>query len=39
MRDMLLPGRIWNEPNDWMMELIKKERWLAALWEAEEKSS
>jgi hypothetical protein len=31
--DILLPGSIWNEPNDWMMGLIKKERYLMALWE------
>ena len=29
--DFLMPGSIWNEPNDWMMGLIKKERILAAI--------
>jgi len=24
--DYLLPGSIWHEPNDWMMSLLKKER-------------
>jgi len=37
--DTLLPGSIWNEPNDWMMGLIKKERILAAVWEAKDGSS
>ncbi len=37
--DVLLPGSIWDEPNDWMMGLIKKERILAAIWEKSEGSS
>jgi len=37
--DFLMPGSIWNEPNEWMMGLIKKERVLAALWEKSEGSS
>lgn len=36
--DVLLPGSIWDKPNDWMMGLIKKERFLAAIWEAAEGS-
>jgi hypothetical protein len=32
LSDLLLPNSIWNEPNDWMMGLIKKERLLAAQW-------
>ncbi len=31
--DQLLPGSIWNEPNDWTMGLVKKERYLFAVWE------
>jgi hypothetical protein len=30
--DRLLPGSIWNEPKDWMMALVKKERVLLAIW-------
>lgn len=37
--DFLMPGSIWKDPNDWMMGLIKKERVLAAFWEAAEGSS
>ncbi|QBG36893.1 hypothetical protein [Litorilituus sediminis] len=37
--DMLLSGSIWNEPNDWMMGLIKKERYLFAIWDAESKAT
>ena len=37
--DFLMPGSIWNEPNDWMMGLIKKERVLAAIWEKSKGSS
>jgi hypothetical protein len=32
LSDFLMPNSIWNEPNDWMMALIKKERLLAAQW-------
>jgi hypothetical protein len=32
--DLLLPGSIWNEPQDWLMGLIKGERMLACQWEA-----
>jgi len=31
--DILLPGSIWDEQNDFMMALLKKERILMALWE------
>lgn len=37
--DFLMPDSIWDEPNDWMMGLIKKERILAAIWEKSEGSS
>jgi hypothetical protein len=30
--DTLNDGSIWNEPRDWMMGLLKKERRLAAIW-------
>ena len=33
--DMLFYGSIWNEPNDWMMGLIKNERILCSFWEKE----
>lgn len=32
--DLLLPGSIWKEPEDWMMGLLKHERFLSALWES-----
>jgi hypothetical protein len=31
--DLLSAGSIWNEPRDWMMGLMKKERDLAAFWQ------
>jgi hypothetical protein len=31
--DVLLPGSIWDEPDDFMMALIKKERFLMTRWE------
>jgi hypothetical protein len=31
--DLLLPGSIWNEPQDWMMGLVKKERHLLVAWD------
>lgn len=31
--DFLLSGSIWKEPQDWMMALNKKERFLSAQWE------
>ena len=37
--DRLRTGSIWNEPKDWMMALVKKERVLAAIWNAENGSS
>lgn len=33
--DRLLPGSIWNEPRDWMMALLKKERVLLSSWSHE----
>lgn len=32
--DLLLQGSIWNEPQDWMMGLVKGERLLASQWDA-----
>jgi hypothetical protein len=32
-RDMLLTGSIWNEPREWMMGLLKKERMYSYFWE------
>ena len=31
--DTLLPGSIWNEPNDFMMSMRKNERLLFTIWE------
>lgn len=31
--DYLRSGSIWNEPRDWMMALLKKERILGAFWD------
>ena len=33
--DRLFPGSIWNEPQDWMMALLKKERLLFSSWDHE----
>ncbi|SRR5579871_434251 len=33
--DFLRAKSIWNEPNEWMMGLLKEERTLAAIWEFE----
>ena len=33
--DRLLPGSIWNDPRDWMMALLKKERLLFSIWDYE----
>lgn len=30
--DWLLPGSIWKQPEDWMMGLVKEERFLFAQW-------
>lgn len=38
-QDFLLPGSIWDEPEDFMAGLKKKERYLRAYWDAEEKST
>lgn len=32
--DLLMPGSIWKEPNEFMMAMIKKERLLMAIWDA-----
>ena len=37
--DMLLPGSIWTESNEFMQALIKKERVLAAIWDSESGST
>ena len=37
--DLLLPRSIWNEPRDWMMSVVKKERILAATWDEKSKAS
>ena len=37
--DVLLPGSIWDEPDDFMMAMIKKERFLMAVWDREQGSS
>lgn len=36
--DLLMTGSIWNEPNDFMMALIKKERFLMTIWSTEKGS-
>lgn len=37
--DLLMTGSIWNEPNDFMMAMIKKERILLAVWNNEKGST
>ena len=37
--DFLRSGSIWNEPRDWMMGLLKKERVLVSFWDPKEGSS
>lgn len=37
--DQLLPGSIWKDPEDWMMGLLKKERYLQAEWSAKNRSN
>lgn len=37
--DFLMPGSIWNEPKDFMMGMIKKERFLMAIWSGEKNST
>ena len=37
--DFLLPGSIWNEPEDWMMALQRNERQLQAEWGQDEGST
>lgn len=36
--DLLMPGSIWKEPNEFMMAMIKKERFLMAGWSTEKGS-
>lgn len=36
--DFLRAGSIWDEPKDWMMGLLKKERVLSSYWDKEEGS-
>lgn len=33
--DFLMPGSIWDEPNEWMRALEKEERVLASFWNSE----
>lgn len=37
--DFLRSGSIWDDPRDWMMGLVKKERYLEAVWTAESGAS
>lgn len=37
--DFLTVGSIWNDPEDWMMGLLKKERTLTSYWDDEEGST
>lgn len=37
--DALLPGSIWNEPQDWMMGLYEEERFLLAEWSRDKGST
>ena len=40
LRDtLLLTGSIWNDPEDWMMGLLKNERYLQAAWDSESNAS
>lgn len=36
--DLLMPGSIWKEPNEFMMGMIKKERFLMAIWNSTKSS-
>lgn len=38
-QDFLMPGSIWDEPEDFMAGLTKDERYLRTYWDAEEKSN
>ena len=38
-QDMLLPKSKWNEPTDWMMGLLKEERFLESYWDTKEGSN
>jgi len=37
--DLLLPRSIWSDPDDFMMGLLKNERYLYAVWERKEGSN
>lgn len=37
--DMLMPGSIWKEPNEWLMAMIQKERILMSVWKKGEGST
>jgi hypothetical protein len=37
--DLLMNGSIWNEPKEWMMSMVKKERFLMTEWSAKYGSS
>ena len=37
--DVLLPGSIWDEPEDWMMALRQNERQLQAVWDEDKGST
>lgn len=39
LQDVLLPGSIWDDPEDFMMGLSKEERYLRAFWDEEERSN
>jgi hypothetical protein len=36
--DHLAAGSIWNEPRDWMMGMVKKDRELFSMWDQDGKS-
>jgi hypothetical protein len=38
-QDFLMPGSIWDEPEDFMSGLTKNERYLRAFWDEEENSN
>jgi len=37
--DRVLPGSIWNQPRDFMMGMLQRERTLISLWERDKKSA
>ena len=36
--DLLMPGSIWNEPEDWVMGLLKKDGLMVAKWVSKKKT-